>query len=114
MQHLVEALGLIALVVGLSVGAIDLQFAVLFGLLAYGYGLILALGALAMENHIDQSPLRLRDRAQQTLWVVVEQFGYRQMTVLWRLWGLWAVMRGDTRWGGQSRRGFTTATEQPA
>ncbi len=105
----IEAIGLLALAFGLGIGAVDLEFAALFGLLAYGVGLVLALGALAMERHIDAAGLAPAERARQVAWVFAEQLGYRQMTVVWRLWGLAGDLRGDRQWGQQVRRGFSEA-----
>jgi cellulose synthase/poly-beta-1,6-N-acetylglucosamine synthase-like glycosyltransferase len=107
----VEALALTALVVGLVIGAIDVEFALLFALLAYGFGLLLSMAALAMEDRAEAIPLRLGDRLRQIRWILVEQFGYRQATVVWRLWGLTGLLRKDQRWGSQTRRGFITADE---
>ena len=37
---------------------------------------------------------------------IAENFGYRQLTVLWRLKGLLSAARRDTTWGQMTRRGF--------
>ena len=47
------------------------------------------------------------ERARQVGWVFVEQLGYRQLTGVWRLWGLIGDLRGDRQWGKQVRRGFS-------
>jgi hypothetical protein len=39
-------------------------------------------------------------------WVVVESLGYRQLTVVWRLRGLWRYLRGSREWGAMTRAGF--------
>jgi hypothetical protein len=38
-----------------------------------------------------------------------EAFGYRQLTVWYRLKAFWRVLRGDKRWGAMRREGFATA-----
>ena len=40
-----------------------------------------------------------------------ENIGYRQLTAVWRLQGLWAELRGTKHdWGVMTRVGFTQAT----
>lgn len=102
----VEVAGLVTVAVGFAIGAIDGRFALLFALVAYGYGLILSLAALTMDEHLEGFHLGIGDRVRQLGWVVVEQFGYRQLTVIWRLWGMAGAVRGDLSWGRQSRRGL--------
>jgi hypothetical protein len=36
----------------------------------------------------------------------LENLGYRQMTVYWRLRGLWKFLRGRKDWGAMERKGF--------
>jgi len=43
------------------------------------------------------------------VWTLVESLGYRQLTVLWRLRGLWRFLRKNTDWGSMQRRGFVGA-----
>ena len=45
----------------------------------------------------------------QLVWTLVESLGYRQLTVLWRLRGLWKFLRKNTDWGEMQRRGFAGA-----
>ncbi len=40
------------------------------------------------------------------LYAVLENFGYRQLTLYWRLRGLWDAWRGKTGWEKFSRVGF--------
>lgn len=106
---LIEAIALVVLLLGLPTGVVSIQFALLFVLVAYGYGLILSLAALTMEERVGVSRLDARSRLRQLGWLFMEQFGYRQATVVWRLWGLVAALRGDLSWGLQTRRGFANA-----
>ncbi len=39
-------------------------------------------------------------------WLLLESFGYRQLTVVWRLRGLVGFMRGRRDWGVMTRAGF--------
>jgi hypothetical protein len=48
----------------------------------------------------------LDDRALLVLWAALEQFGYRQLTVFWRMRGLIRFLRGRRDWGAMQRKGF--------
>ncbi|MFN2506590.1 MAG: glycosyltransferase [Acidimicrobiales bacterium] len=103
----VEALGLVGLAIGLLVGVVDWSFALLFFLVAYGLGIVLATFTLALEELSFHRYERLGDRALLVLWAVFESLGYRQLTVVWRLRGIWKFLRKRTDWGVMQRKGFT-------
>ncbi len=107
----VEAVGLAAVLAGFAFGAVDGTFAMLFLAVAYGWGLLLNLAALLFEEFSYRRYRRWSDLLVLLAWSVVEGIGYRQLTVVWRLRGLWGYLRGRTAWGTMSRRGFETARE---
>ena len=102
-----EAVGLIILVVGLAVGAVNGPFAALFFAAAYGYGLLLTMLSLLLEEIFYRRYQSWQDRMWLITWTILENFGYRQLTVLWRLRGLVQFLRGQKGWGTMERRGFT-------
>lgn len=102
----VEAVGLIGLLVGLSLGMINVPFAILFFLVAYGLGAVLTVMTLALEEVSYHRYDRFRDRLLLVGWALLENVGYRQLTVVWRLQGLWKYLRGRRDWGAMERRGF--------
>jgi len=103
----VEALGVIGLGAALAVGAVDLEFAALFFLVAYGFGLVLSFATLILEDLGARRYERLRDRLVMLPWVVVESLGYRQLTVAWRVRGLVRYLQRRSDWGAMTRTGFT-------
>jgi cellulose synthase/poly-beta-1,6-N-acetylglucosamine synthase-like glycosyltransferase len=106
MAPLVEFLGLLGLVIGLSLGVLDVRFALLFLVFAYGYGLLLTSMAVSLDEITFRLYPRLRDKAWFILWVLLEQFGYRQVTVYWRMRGLVKYALGHHEWGAMERKGF--------
>jgi len=42
---------------------------------------------------------------------LIESFGYRQITVVWRLKGIWDYLRGVKSWGAMQRAGFAAAKQ---
>ena len=114
---LVEALGVCGALVGLLLGALNGPFAVLFLLCAYGYGLVLTVYTLVLEEMNFHRYEGMRDRLWLLLWVLLENFGYRQLTVVWRLRGFYKFWRGRMEWGVMERRGFAhakSASQRPS
>jgi len=103
---ILEALGLAALLAGLLIGALDLSFALLFFSIAYGYGLLLTFLSLLMDELAYRRYRRIGDRIALIALAFLETFGYRQLTVFWRLRGVVTYLRGDHGWGVMDRRGF--------
>ncbi len=108
----VEVVGLLGLVAGLSVGAVDGSFALLFFLVAYGFGILLSCLTLVLDEYSFQRYTRVRDRLMLFMWATLESLGYRQLTAYWRLRGMVKYLRGSTDWGVMTRTGFTV--EDPA
>lgn len=106
----VELAGLIVLVIALAPGNVDVAFAVLFWAVAYGLGLVLSVATILMDEIVYHRTTRLSDRLLLVLWALIEPFGYRQATVVWRLRGLWNFLRGRGHWGTMERSGFAVAS----
>ena len=102
----IEAVGLIGLGLALLLGAVNWQFALLFFLVAYGYGLLLNMFTLLLADLGERRYPRLADRSRLVLWMFVESLIYRPVTVIWRLKGIWGYFRGKKEWGTMTRRGF--------
>jgi len=102
----IEAIGLLAIAFSLIFGAIDWTFALLFYLTAYGLGTALTAFTLVLEDLSFHRYETFRDRTLLFAWALLENLGYRQLTVYWRLRGLWKFMRGRKEWGVMERKGF--------
>jgi cellulose synthase/poly-beta-1,6-N-acetylglucosamine synthase-like glycosyltransferase len=104
---LVELAGVVLVPVALAIGAVDLDFAWRFMTVAYGYAMLVNLIALAVEEYTFHRYSRWRDLAAAVAASVLENVGYRQLTALWRLQGVWAAVTGRQRvWGVMTRQGF--------
>lgn len=102
----IELLGLIGLLAGLLLGALNWTFALLFFLAAYGLGLLLNMFTLLLEEFGFQRYDRQRQRLALVAYSLVESVGYRQLTVAWRIQGLVSFLRGRSEWGAMERRGL--------
>jgi cellulose synthase/poly-beta-1,6-N-acetylglucosamine synthase-like glycosyltransferase len=107
----VELVGLVAMALGLLLGVINWPFALLFLVLAYGFGLLLTAWTLVLEQWTYRGYGRLRDRVWLLAISCFEGLGYRQLTAVWRLRGLVRYLRGRRDWGVMTRGGFTKETQ---
>jgi len=111
---LVEVVGYVITVGGLVLGAVNADFALLFVLVAWGYGMLLSLWAVVLEEVSFQRYRRLGDLGRLLLFATLENFGYRQRTVWWRLKAFWSVFRQKQAWGEMVRKGFESSGKQVA
>src|SRR4051812_37856633 len=84
----IEAIGLLGLALGLIFGVVDWTFAGLFYLTAYGLGTALTAFTLILEDLSFHRYETIRDRVLLFWWSLLENLGYRQLTVYWRLGSL--------------------------
>ena len=106
---LVEVVGYVITVVGFALGIVNLQFALLFVLVAWGYGMLLSIWAVVLEEVSFRRYGRVGDLARLLLFATLENFGYRQRTVWWRLKAFFTVWKQRQMWGEMTRKGFESA-----
>jgi cellulose synthase/poly-beta-1,6-N-acetylglucosamine synthase-like glycosyltransferase len=108
---LVEVFGYLVTALGLISGVVDSSFALLFVLVAWGYGMLLSLWAVVLEEVSFHRYGRASDLVRLLLFATIENFGYRQRTVWWRLRAFYSVLTQRGTWGEMTRRGFEAASE---
>jgi cellulose synthase/poly-beta-1,6-N-acetylglucosamine synthase-like glycosyltransferase len=91
------------LLASLGYGILVNVLAVLVGAWRFRYGL-----ADRMQRHLLPFSRR-REVLILLVYAVLENFGYRQLTLYWRLRGLWDAWRGKKGWEKFPRVGFRTA-----
>jgi cellulose synthase/poly-beta-1,6-N-acetylglucosamine synthase-like glycosyltransferase len=106
---LVELMGYVVTGMGLWLGFVNLPFAILFLLVALGYGMILSIWGIMLEEIGFRRYRRWSDLGRLLLYAVLENFGYRQCTVWYRLRAFWSAMRARHTWGRMTRTGFAAA-----
>jgi cellulose synthase/poly-beta-1,6-N-acetylglucosamine synthase-like glycosyltransferase len=108
---LVEVFGYAITIAGLALGVVNVSFALLFLLVAWGYGMLLSLWAVVLEEVSFHRYRRVGDLARLVLFAALENFGYRQCGVWWRLRAFFTLREHRHVWGEMTRRGFETATK---
>jgi cellulose synthase/poly-beta-1,6-N-acetylglucosamine synthase-like glycosyltransferase len=103
---LVELFGWAALAVSIPLGAVDWSFALLFIGVSMGYGLLLSVWAVIFEATSFRRYRRLPDYLWLALFAVLENVGYRHLTLWFRVEAFWKHARGVQTWGTMTRAGF--------
>lgn len=102
----IELIGYAAFTIGLSLGILDVSFAVAFFIAAVGLGIILSLAAVLLEEMRLRRYHRWSDLAKISAYAVLENFGYRQINTFWRAWAIITYLRKNQSWGAMERQGF--------
>ena len=104
-----EVMGYLLLPLFAALGLLSYDYFKAFLCLSVGFGVAVSVGALALE----ESKLRRFPAVSDLLLLlaaaVAENFGYRQLSNVWRLWGTWQHLRKRQGWGVIARRGFRPA-----
>ncbi len=108
LSPIVEAISLMLLLIGLSAGLVDPSSLWVLGA-AYGFGTAVTVLTLWFDDLAFRSYPRTTARLKLAVLAAVEQLFYRQLTIVWRLWGIRLFLLGRTEWGQQVRKGYTTS-----
>lgn len=101
----VEAAGYLLLLLSFLLGVLETDVALLFFGVSLGYAFLLSLWAVLLEEISFRRYASLRDLAKLLWFSVVESFGYRQLTVWYRLRSFPRYFLGDMSWGVMTREG---------
>jgi cellulose synthase/poly-beta-1,6-N-acetylglucosamine synthase-like glycosyltransferase len=100
----IEVAGYIFMLIAALLGWISWEVTAIFFCLAVGLGVMLSTSALVLEELSFHVYPRMRDLFRLFFIAIIENFGYRQLTVLWRLQGLYGWLRGKKpEWGEMKR-----------
>jgi len=102
----VEMSGYIIVPLSYVLGIVDFPFFALFLTIAVLVGVILSTGAVVLEELFYRRYPKTSDIARLVAAAFLENFGYRQLTLWWRLRGFWDYFHGRTAWGKMERKGF--------
>jgi cellulose synthase/poly-beta-1,6-N-acetylglucosamine synthase-like glycosyltransferase len=89
-------------------GSLTTTVFLLFLAVSILYGLILSFGAIALEDASFGRHPGWDQLGRVLAFAVLENAGYRQLSHLWRLEGLWQLVRGG-EWGAMERTGLGEA-----
>ena len=105
LSPLVELSGYILMPVLWALGLLSLSGAFVFFVLALMYTVLVSALAVLLEDIAFRRYPRTWDLGRLLLGAMMENFGFRQITVWWRVRAFWEYLRGDLSWGAMERRG---------
>jgi len=95
---LVEFSGYILIPITFLLGMTPLSLFLLFIALAMVYGALLSVGAVLLEEITYRRYPRNKDLVQLLIYAALENFGYRQLLVLYRVQAFLQYLRGKKSW----------------
>jgi cellulose synthase/poly-beta-1,6-N-acetylglucosamine synthase-like glycosyltransferase len=110
---LAEVLGYVLMPLFWLAGVFSLDFFLAYVALFFAFGVFISASSLILE---ELELKRLTNASELALLLgvaVVENFGYRQLTNVWRVIGWWEFLRGRTAWGEMTRKGFAPLPQAP-
>jgi len=111
---LVEVLGYGIMILGFALGLISFSGFMAFMLVALGLGIVLTLTSVLLEEASYDTYPRVGQILTLILTAVAENMGYRQLTAVWRVQGMWRWLRNaDSSWGKMARTGTWQAAAVP-
>jgi cellulose synthase/poly-beta-1,6-N-acetylglucosamine synthase-like glycosyltransferase len=107
----VELIGYSSITLALVLGLLGRQFFVLFLIFGYAFATLISIGSVLLEEMTYRRYSDWREVARLLLFCLFEHFPYRQMTLIWRLQGIWQYLRGDLRWREMKRMGTARCSQ---
>jgi cellulose synthase/poly-beta-1,6-N-acetylglucosamine synthase-like glycosyltransferase len=110
---LVELIGYSTIILAFVLGLLGRQFFILFLIFGYAFATLISIGSVLLEEMTYRRYSNWREVGRLLFFCLFEHFPYRQMTMIWRLQGIWQYVRGDLRWGELKRTGVSNSEERP-
>lgn len=107
-----EVPGYLAFALAVILGLASPPYIIAFFSLAIIFGVALSVAAVGLEELTLRRYPRLSDLMRLFLLAFIENFGYRQLTVYWRLRGFISALRHVKGWGKMERKGFSREIEE--
>lgn len=106
-----ELIGYVVVPVCWALGTLSPPLALAFLALTFVFGTAMSVGTLALEERQLQRTPTAADLWRLAMAAVLENFGYRQVNLVYRIRGIWRHARQDSSWAAVPRVGFDRAAE---
>jgi cellulose synthase/poly-beta-1,6-N-acetylglucosamine synthase-like glycosyltransferase len=110
LSPLVELSGYLLLPILWGFGLLNPPVAYTFFVLAIMYTILVSALAVLLEDIAFRRYPSVLDLGRLLIGAVLENFGFRQLTVWWRVRAFWEYLRGDLSWGAMERMGVNATT----
>lgn len=105
-----ELLGIGLIMVSIGLGIADSNRVFTFMIATIGFGWLLSLGAIVIDQLTFRKYGSPRDLSLLLLGALVEHLGFRQLHLYWRIRGLYRWLKGQHSWGDMKRVGVAGAS----
>ena len=103
---LAELLGYILIPLLTFTGLLSIDYLLAFLAVSFTFGIAVSVGSLALEEvELKRFP-HARDLVLLMFMAILENFGYRQLSNIWRIVGTVEFLRRKKGWGVMTRKGF--------
>lgn len=106
MGPVIEIIGYVMIPLAYIFGLLNLKYFLLFFAASILYGILLSLGAILLEEYTFNKYPTLKQLMKLSLYGVLENFGYRQLTTLYRIEGIVKFRKMKHSWGKIKRVSF--------
>jgi cellulose synthase/poly-beta-1,6-N-acetylglucosamine synthase-like glycosyltransferase len=114
LSPVLELLGYVTIALALVLGCLSQHFFLQFLLFGYAFATLISVGSVLLEEMNYRRYSRWQEVARLLMYCLFEHFPYRQMTMFWRLRGIWEYLRGDLSWHQVKRTGASTSAAEAA
>jgi cellulose synthase/poly-beta-1,6-N-acetylglucosamine synthase-like glycosyltransferase len=120
----VEAFGYVSLPVLAAMGVLSYKYLLMIISISFGYGVLVSMLSILVAYWSEPNGLHdtrgqpllramsVREIALLLLYAVIENFGYRQLSIWWRLKGVIDYLRGNKSWDKFERIGMASEPEE--
>jgi cellulose synthase/poly-beta-1,6-N-acetylglucosamine synthase-like glycosyltransferase len=105
LSPVLELLGYATIILAAVLGVLSQRFFLLFLLFGYAFATLISVGSVLLEEMNYRRYGSWREVAWLLVYCLFEHFPYRQMSMVWRLQGIWEYLRGDLTWHQVKRTG---------
>ena len=99
----IELIGYILLPYFYFTGQVNLQVFVIFFIVAVILGVFVSMLAVLLELLTFNRYKNILDLGKLLFYSIFENFGYRQLTMIFRIQGIWQYFRKHNQWGEMKR-----------
>ena len=102
-----ELIGYLMLILALVFGLLNSTIVLAIFTASIGFGVVISLSSLFMTER-DILMMNMKETLILLLYAILENFGYRQMISIHRVFSSFSALKESGQWGSQNRKGFKT------
>ncbi|WP_312372597.1 glycosyltransferase family 2 protein [Lachnoclostridium sp.] len=109
---IIETLGYIIIPLSYVFGLLNTKYFVLFLIASILYGVVLSIGAILLEEYTFSKYPSVKQLFKLSWYGILENFGYRQMTTIFRMDAIIRFKKFKNDWGNIKRESFSANKEE--